>query len=49
MSGKDLVSGQCTPTGPSPKHGFWLPIPAFFQACSWVGQGAAASVDSIGD
>jgi hypothetical protein len=40
MSGKDLMSGQCTATGPSPKHGFWWPIPAYFQACSWVGQGA---------
>jgi len=40
MSGKDLVSGQCTPTEPSPKHGFWWPIPAFFQDCSWVGQRA---------
>jgi len=49
MSGKDLVSGQCAPTGPSPKHGFWWPIPAFFQASSWVGQGATASADSIGD
>jgi hypothetical protein len=39
-----------TLTWPSPKHGFWWPIPAFFQACSWGGTGSkAASAYSIGD